>query len=122
KPYPVCRWAQPAIQAVADLLAKQDIDHACIEGIHVRTFHQACRLAGHEPTTTEEAQYAIAFPIAAFIIAGELGVEQITGASLRDAKVLALSRKIELSEATDYNQLFPRERWADVRITLTNGT
>jgi len=121
KPYPVCRWAQPAIQAIADLMDGQDIDHASIEAIHVRTFHEALRLAGHEPTTTEEAQYAIAFPIAAFIVFGDLGVDQISGAALHDAKVLALSRKVVLSEANEYNARFPTERWADVRISLTNG-
>ena len=43
KPYPVCRWAQPAIEAalqVRDGAAADDVDE-----IEVRTFHEATRLA-----------------------------------------------------------------------------
>ena len=121
KPYPVCRWAQPAIAAVADLMQSHPLDHAAIAEVEVTTFHEALRLAGHAPRTTEEAQYAIAFPVAAFIVTGDLGVEQLVGDALKDADILALSRKIRIRESARYNERFPAERWADVRLTLASG-
>ena len=121
KPYPVCRWAQPAIAAVADLMQRHTIDHAAISEVEVTTFHEALRLAGHAPSTTEEAQYAIAFPIAAFIVTGNLGVEQLVGDALQDADILTLSHKIGIRESVRYNERFPAERWADVRVRLASG-
>ncbi|MEH6633008.1 MAG: MmgE/PrpD family protein [Halopseudomonas aestusnigri] len=121
KPYPVCRWAQPAIQAVSDLMEKQKLDHHSIEEIEIRTFHEGLCLAGHNPKTTEEAQYAIAFPVAALIVRGTLGAEEIGPEALIDPSILTLSNKIILSEKNEYNAKFPGERWADVSILLNTG-
>ncbi len=122
KPYPVCRWAQPAIQAVSDLMEKQTLDHQSIEKIEIRTFHEGLCLAGHNPKTTEEAQYAIAFPVAALIVRGTLGASEIAPEALSDQSILTLSNKILLSETDEYNARFPGERWADVTITFNSGT
>ncbi|WP_120495564.1 MmgE/PrpD family protein [Kiloniella sp. EL199] len=121
KPYPVCRWAQPAIQAVSDLMEQQLINHHEIQAIEIRTFHEGICLGGYAPTTTEEAQYAIAFPVAALIVRGTLGANEVSPNSLRDPLILALSEKISLNEGEKYNAKFPGERWADVTITLNNG-
>ena len=121
KPYPVCRWAQPAVQAVSDMMSLRALDHSTIAKIEIRTFHEALRLAGHNPQTTEQAQYAIAYPIAALIVKGKLGAEQLSTESLNDVDIVALSGKIELSETAEYNSRFPAERWADVTITTLTG-
>ncbi len=121
KPYPVCRWAQPAIQAVSDLMEKQALNHNDIKAIEIRTFHEGVCLGRHAPKTTEEAQYAIAFPVAALIVRGTLGANEISPTSLHDPLILALSQKIILNERDEYNAKFPGERWADVAITLNNG-
>ncbi|WP_085906943.1 MmgE/PrpD family protein [Kiloniella majae] len=121
KPYPVCRWAQPAIQAVSDLMEQKSLHHHEIQAIEIRTFHEGVCLGGHAPTTTEEAQYAIAFPVAALIVRGTLGANEISPDSLRDPLILALSQKISLREKDEYNVKFPGERWADVTITFNGG-
>ncbi|MBA3447653.1 MAG: MmgE/PrpD family protein, partial [Pseudaminobacter sp.] len=45
KPYPVCRWAQPAMEAAAQLRQDHQFGHAGISSIAVRTFLEASRLA-----------------------------------------------------------------------------
>lgn len=121
KPYPVCRWAQPAVQAVSDLMAAHRIAGERVAGVEVLTFHEATRLAGHTPRTTEEAQYAIAFPVAAMLVRGRLGAEEISPQALDDPDILALSRRVLLREVDRFNHLFPAERWAEVTLTLTDG-
>ena len=64
KAYPVCRWAQPPVQAVMDLRAEHGLTSEDVERIEVVTFHQSLRLATRRPTTTEQAQYSTAFPVA----------------------------------------------------------
>jgi len=122
KPFPVCRWAQPAVQAVSDLMAAHGIAGERVADIEVLTFHEATRLAGHAPRTTEEAQYAIAFPVAAMLARGRLGAEEIAPAALQDPGILALSRRVVLRESERYNRAFPAERWAEVTLTLTDGS
>ena len=122
KPYPVCRWAQPAVQAVSDLMAAHGVAGERVADIEVLTFHEATRLAGHTPRTTEEAQYAIAFPVAAMLVRGRLGAEEIAPAALQDSAILALSRRVVLRESERYSRAFPAERWAEVTLTLTDGS
>jgi 2-methylcitrate dehydratase PrpD len=121
KPYPVCRWAQPAVQAAQDLMKSSRASYRDISKIEISTFHQGVRLAGHAPRTTEEAQYAIAFPVAAIIVRGRLGSEEVSPASLGDPDILAVSKRIHLTESERFNGKFPGERWAEVRFTLTDG-
>ena len=45
-----------------------------IEAVEVESFAEAVRLGCARPATTEEAQYALGFPLAAFLVRGRLGV------------------------------------------------
>ena len=62
KAYPVCRWAQPAVEAAIDLQRQFDLRPAAIVGITVASFEAAVRLVCRAPATTEEAQYQPAVP------------------------------------------------------------
>ena len=79
KPYPVCRWAQPAIEAALDVRRAHALAPEDIGAIEVFTFHEATRLDQHEPATTEEAQYSLPFPVAAALVRGGLVPEDIAG-------------------------------------------
>ena len=122
KPYPVCRWAQPATEASLTLARLHDFTHEEIERITVHSFHEATRLAERNPSTTEEAQYSLPFPVAAALVFGQLGPEEIDGASLTDPRVLRLADSMILSEHEPYNDSFPAERYAHVEITLKDGS
>lgn len=122
KPYPVCRWAQPAVEAALNLQRRSGLTARDIERIEVVTFHQAARLAVRAPRTTEEAQYSLPFPVAAALVKGAIGAAEIRGAGLEDPDVLALSQAIALTESEAYNARFPAERWAHVVFHLADGT
>ncbi|MDX1709727.1 MAG: MmgE/PrpD family protein [Rhodovibrionaceae bacterium] len=119
KPYPVCRWAQPAIRAALSL--QDEIAGRAIERLRVVTFHEATRLAASAPANTEEAQYALPFPVAAALVHGRVGAEEIDGEGLRNPEVLALAKTVELVEEAAYNARFPAERLAHVEVTLADG-
>lgn len=121
KPYPVCRWAQPAVTAACDLKTLHGIDPEAIADIEVHSFHQACRLAVRHPVDTEQAQYSLPFPVAAALRHDRLGAAEIDGEALSDPLTLRLSEIMTLHENTDYNARFPAERWARVRIRLHSG-
>ena len=119
KPHPVCRWAQPAVEAALSL--RGSAAAADIAAVRVITFHEAVRLAGPTPKTTDEAQYSIAFPVAAALIHGRVGPAEIDGAGLDDPEVLRLSCATTLAEDDAFNARFPVEFWGRVEVTLKDG-
>jgi len=121
KPYPICRWAQPAVEAALTLRRSHAIDPASIEKVEIETFHEAVRLDQHRPDSTEAAQYSLPFPVAAAIVRGKLSPTDISGASLTDRDILAMSDRIRLIEAPDLNARFPAERYARARFKLADG-
>ena len=121
KPDAVCRWAQPAIAGARALQRAHAFPLAAIERIEVITFHQATRLASRRPSTTEEAQYSLPFPVAAALAHGQLGLAQLSGAGLADPDVLRLADRIDLVDDPVLSARFPAERVARVRIETVDG-
>ncbi|MFL5208945.1 MAG: MmgE/PrpD family protein, partial [Microvirga sp.] len=126
KPQPVCRWAQPAIEAALALTAPAlaggaRLDPERIRSVAVETFDAAARLGTRPPATTEEAQYGLGFPLAAALVRGHLGPGDISGEGLRDERVLRLLERITVAERGEFTRRFPAERIASVRIVLDDG-
>ncbi|WP_434597770.1 MmgE/PrpD family protein [Pseudomonas sp. R4-83] len=122
KPWPVCRWAQPALTAMLELRRQNPmLDADSIETIRVETFYESMCLQGHAPNDADQAQYALAFPLAALIIRGEVGPDEVTGAAIFAPDILALSARIEIVEAADISARFPAEILSRLTIILKNG-
>jgi 2-methylcitrate dehydratase PrpD len=121
KPYPVCRWAQPAVEAALALVREHAIEAETIATIEVASFHQAVRLATRTPATTEEAQYSLPFPVAAAVVRGRLAAEEMAEAAFDDPGIQRLSSGMVLHERDDFNARFPAERYAQVTFVLRDG-
>lgn len=121
KPYPVCRWAQPSVQAARQLRERHAIAADEIEAIEVGTFHQAIRLAVRHPRTTEEAQYSTAYPVAAMLVRGAVGPKEVAPAALGDDDINRMADRIVFTENDAFNAAFPSRRFAEVMITMRDG-
>ncbi|MGF1631450.1 MAG: MmgE/PrpD family protein [Kiloniellaceae bacterium] len=124
KAYPVCRWAQPAVEAVLSLRrggALPALRPEQIRRVTIHSFGAATRLAVRRPQDTDQAQYSLPFPVAAALVHGRLGIAEIDGAGLSDPLVLALSDTMVLVEDAGYSARFPAERWAHAIIELSDG-
>jgi 2-methylcitrate dehydratase PrpD len=121
KSYPICRWADPALEATRDLVRRHRIEKDRIACVRVETFAQAVRLGSRAPTTTEEAQYALCFPLAAFLVRGQLGASDVTAESLHDAQIRAMAERVVLRERAEFSRRFPAERLAVVTIEQDDG-
>lgn len=118
KPWPICRWAQPAI-AAAQVLRPQ-LGTARIVDATITTFHQATRLAVRAPATTEQAQYSLPFPVAAMLAHGKVTAASVTR-QLADPAILELSGRLAIVEADSCNAAFPDRRLAMLSLTLSDG-
>jgi len=121
KPFPVCRWAQPAVEATLALCLEHSISAAQVASIHVATFTEAARLVMAIPQTTEHAQYSLPFPVAAAVVRGTVGAVEVTTA-LNDPTIRALAQRVEISEDDRHNDAFPANRFARVTLRLIDGT
>jgi len=123
KAYPVCRWAQPAIEAALALQRADGFPADDVATIAVESFREAVALGSScaRPRTTEEAQYSITFPVAAALVFGHLGADEVGSTGLGDTRVEDLAAKVTLAEDEAFSRRFPAERWARVRITLVDG-
>jgi len=122
KPHPVCRWAQPSVEAALSLQTEHGFLAGEVDRIDVHTFHEGVRLAVRRPQTTEQAQYSLPFPTAAALVHGDVGPTQVSPGSLADPEVLRLSDSVVLVEDDAYNREFPHRRLAHVQVHLRDGT
>ncbi len=122
KPYPVCRWAHAAIDALAGLHRDHGFAAHDVTAIKVRTFAEAANLFPDMPDTTSQAQYSLRFALAAMLVHGQLGPAQITGPGLCDAQVAAVLPRITVAEDTRHSSRFPGARLSDIVVTLRDGT
>ncbi|WP_436643242.1 MmgE/PrpD family protein [Microbaculum sp. FT89] len=122
KPHPVCRWAQPAVEAGLSLIRAHKPDPAMIERIEVETFEAAVRLDQARPANTEQAQYSLPFPLAAVTVHGTLRPEAITHEGLNDPAVQEMSALVHLRTDPAIEARFPAERLARVTYVLRDGT
>lgn len=121
KPYPICRWAHAALDALSQIMRHNGLKEQDITGVDVRTFAQAAKLFRGVPNTTSQAQYSLPFALAAHMVQGQIGPAQITASGLTDAKVTKAINKINITEDARHSARFPLGRWSDVTVHTRDG-
>lgn len=121
KPYAACRWGQPAVAGALKIIREHGLRPAQIRIIRVRTFAAAARLPRRHPKNTEEAQYSLAFPVAAALLDGEVGPDQVLPPRLHDPDLLALMDRVRVEAAGEFEAEFPARAPAEVRVETAAG-
>lgn len=121
KPYAACRWGQPAVAGALNIVRAHHLKPAQIKRIRVRTFEAATRLPSGHPRNTEEAQYSLAFPVAAALLDGEVGPRQVLPPRLTDPDLLNLLDRVSTEVADEFAAEFPAKAPAEVIIETAAG-
>jgi 2-methylcitrate dehydratase PrpD len=121
KPYTACRWAQPAVDGALKIKADQGVMPSDIQAIRIRSFDAACALSTRPPFNTEEAQYNIAYPVAAALIDGEVGPRQVLPPRIFDEDFRDLMSKITTEVEQEYESAFPDKTYAEVVVETIRG-
>ncbi|MBU8849828.1 MAG: MmgE/PrpD family protein, partial [Desulfobacterales bacterium] len=121
KPYAACRWAQPGVDGALKIMAENSLDPEDIKQIKVFTFKESAALSTDYPQNTEEAQYNIAFPIAAALLDGEVGPAQVLAPRLFEKDILQLMDKIQIIAQERFQKEFPARAESEVEIITTKG-
>ncbi len=121
KPYAACRWAQPAVAGVMEIMRHENLAAGDIASIRVATFAEAAALSQAAPENTEDAQYNMCFPIAAAAIDGEVGPRQVLPPRLYDRDIRRMMERIAVTTEDRFQQAFPAKALAEVAIETTDG-
>jgi len=106
KEYASCAWTHPALDAVQKLAEDYDIAPTKIKSIEVSTHEKACQLGTELPRTTEEAQFNLAWPVAALLVDGEVGPAQIKEERLTDSTIRQLAKKVRARECPELTEMY----------------
>jgi len=123
KAYPVCRWAQPAIEAALALKRRHGFAAADIRRIRIESFREAIDLGSQcpAPVTTDDAQYSLPYGVAAALVFDRVGAAEVDAEAIADPRVAQMLAAIELAEDAEFSARFPAERWARLHVTLADG-
>jgi 2-methylcitrate dehydratase PrpD len=106
KRYACCAWDHALILAADQLMTAHDFAVKEIDHVVVETFHEAMRLGTDLPTTTEEAQFNLAWPLAAFIVDGEVGPDQMLAPALARQDIRDLARRVTVVEKEELTRRY----------------
>ncbi len=121
KPYTCCRWAHPAIDACIDLMRDNNLSSDDIDSVNIYTFFKATQLSKIIPKTTDEAQYNIAYPVAAAIVHGDCSLAQIREKNLHDPRVINMMDRLAFLVDDRYEAAFPADRYSRAEIMTKDG-
>ena len=106
KRYACCWWVHPALDAVAALIAATPFTADEVSRIAVEAHHDSRLLGARSPATTEEAQFNMAWPIAALIVDGDVSPAQVAEGRMSDERIRNLATRVELLESAELDRLF----------------
>jgi 2-methylcitrate dehydratase PrpD len=127
--YACCGWAHAAVEGSKRLVDEHHVEPEQIDRIIVETFKESAALGTRLPTTAEEAQFSLAWPVAAMLVDGEIGPAQTLEGRLQDERIRSLAEKVEVRESDELDELCrlfaigdPRGRFASsVTLILEDG-
>jgi len=122
KPYACCRWAQPAIEATLSLVHEADIALDEIGRVEVHTFEAAAHLTIAHPADSEQAQYSLPYPVAAALVAGQVGPSEVLPPKLFDEDILQIADRVKMIVDPDLEARFPAEALARVTLHRADGS
>lgn len=121
KRFPACLMAHAAVDAALELRGRLGLRVEEIAAVTVWTQRGAVALDDPAPRSSEGAQYSIPYTVAAALVEGALGVEQILEERLGDARIRALAARVEVRHDPRFDPMHPARRPARVAIRTVGG-
>ena len=120
KPYASCRYTHPAVEAAVHL--RSEVLPEEVESIEVRTYDLA--VSGHDHTEisgASGAKMSIPYATAVGLIFGKAGLREFSEETVKDPRVLGLTRKVRVTSDEALSRLFPDVQAAVVTVRTKNG-
>ena len=120
KPYASCRYTHPAVEAAIHM--RSNVKSEDVESIDIRTYKLA--VSGHDHTEipgSYSAKMSIPYATAAGLIYGKAGLKEFSEDTVKNPKILDLTKKVKVSADEELSAKFPDIQTAIVTIKTKNG-
>jgi len=121
KRYPCCRWAHPAIDGVLKIMEKENLSYKEISRIIIKTISEAVSLYSTPPTSLENAEYNVVYPVAVTAIYKEFTPKYLEERYFNKKEILQLMKKISIHVDPKIQKKFPKQCLAEVEIITNQG-
>ncbi|MBI4013258.1 MAG: MmgE/PrpD family protein [Candidatus Rokubacteria bacterium] len=121
KRFPACLMTHAAIDATLALRNRLDAEQDGIAGVTVWSQRAALALTDPAPRSPEGAQYSIPYTVAAALVDGVMGVDQLLDERLDDRRIRDLAARVEVRHDPRLDAVYPARRSARVTIRTVGG-
>jgi 2-methylcitrate dehydratase len=128
KKYSALIHGQAPIETVLALAGEHGFAHRDVESVDVEVFQTAYDIAGggsfgnkDEASTKEQADYNLKYLLAAALIDGQVGPEQLQTERIRRPDVRDLLTRIDIRPSADLTARYPHATPVRVKIALRDG-
>ena len=123
KPWPACRHAHPAIDAMRDAMRQSgSLPVDAFVAIEVTTYAEALRFCDRpEPTTELEAKFSLQHAVAAIACLGRPELAHYLPEAIDDPVLRAMRARVTVREEVAASARFPEHYGASVTVELADG-
>lgn len=122
KPWPACRHAHPAMDALRECLRGTGLRAADVAAVQVDTYDDALRFCDRPlPRDEAQARFSIQHALAAWLLWGEPRFEHYAAAAIDDPALAALRARVTLRRGAAQQARYPAHYGAAVRIECHDG-
>ena len=105
KEIPSCSWSHPPIKAALRLLESSGASGDEIDNVEVRGFSEMAALCQEVPSSEEEAQFNVRWPLAVALTDGRVTVDGMSQNRFDDQETRKMAEKIEVVESEKLDRL-----------------
>lgn len=121
KPYPCCRWAHPAIDGLLKMMKDRNLTYRDISKMTIHSFSEAVALCQTPPTTMEESEYHVLYPVAVTAIYGEFSPKYLEEKYFKDKTIQQFMKKVFIQRDPKIQRQFPKKCLSEIKITTHQG-
>lgn len=116
------RWNHSPIEAMANLLKREQFSVDDIAQIKVWTYNPATRLSWGNPVNGYAAKHSIPYNVAARLIYHSNDIDAYSDDMVCDPRIQAVTERIKVLEDPALTAMLPDVRPARIEVALNNGT
>ncbi|MFI4986589.1 MAG: MmgE/PrpD family protein [Alphaproteobacteria bacterium] len=120
KPYPCCRFAHGAVDLAIEV-RHAGIAASEIAGVAIRLYRTGVLTYHQSPANPVDAQFNVPYVVAVALARGRVTLADFTAEAIADPAVLALCRRIAVSEDADYTKAYPERYPTELTLRLKSG-
>ncbi|QCB52074.1 2-methylcitrate dehydratase [Rhodococcus sp. PAMC28707] len=121
KQHASCSYTHAAIDTVQSLRAHAPWNAEDVEQVRVRTHSLAAPLFQRHPTTRLGAMFSLPFAVAAAFVTDRIDTEALDPAGPVFTIAEEFSNRVDVTAATELDELLPGRRAAEVTVVLRSG-